>query len=184
MLLPLLLAPATAGTVEVQATVPVEVFLNGTSALRTSGPTSAQLLQIPAGEHRLVIYRGGTPHTLDITLESEGRVCVRVGSDLIESDAPAPATAPPLVLLRATTGERFRIVLDGRSLGILDADHPLSLSALAIGEHTLEIRSPDGLVVWVRGSLRLQAGDDLQIHIREGRMFEVFGRGDAWKPGG
>ena len=59
----------------------------------------------------------------------------------------------------------------------------MSLHGIPSGEHTLELRSSDLLVIWLRGTLYLQPGDDLNLQVSEGRMLEVFGRPGAWQPG-
>ena len=54
-----LLPIALGGTVEVQTTTPAEVFLDGVQILRTFGPSTTLLSDIPPGEQVFVVYRAG-----------------------------------------------------------------------------------------------------------------------------
>ena len=177
---------ALAGTVEVQTTTPAELHLNGVEILRTYGPSTALLSDIPPGEHVFVVYRSGEGSPIEVVVPEEGTARIRIGETTLETDQHSAAVEgpPPKVGLRSADGQKFIIIIDGHHLGTLSPETPMTLDMLPVGSHLLEVRSPDMLIVWIRGSLVLQPGDDLRLDISEGRMAEVFGRSEAWQPGG
>ncbi len=184
MLSLLTILTTTAGTIEVQATLPVEVHIDGAEVLQTSGPATVSLPGVAAGERHLVVHRGGHAESLTLTVPQDGVVVMRIGDDSITTDdqvqlerGPAPA-----VSLISADGNTFSIILDGQRVGTLSTASPLALEGLT-AHHTLEIRSADLQVIWTKGALELQPGDDLVLRVSQGRMPEVFGRADAWKPG-
>jgi len=176
---------ALAGTVEVQTTTAAEIHLNGVEILRTYGPSTALLSEIPTGEQVFVVYRAGEGSPIEVVVPEEGTARIRIGESSLETDQHAEVAEgpPPKVSLRSADGQAFTIIIDGHRLGALSPETPMALDMLPIGTHTLEVRSTDMLTVWLRGSLVLQPGDDLRLDISEGRMAEVFGRPEAWQPG-
>jgi hypothetical protein len=188
--LPLLLvatfgATAHAGTVVVQTTVATEVSLDGLPVVRTYGPGTVSLPDIPAGDQRFTVFRDGHGLPVTVAVPETGRVRLMVGQQEITTDTPPPPAAsegpPPVLELRGKAGQRFSVILDGERLAVLGPDRPLRLESVAAGAHTVEFRSPDNLTIWARGSLELRAGDDVALSIAEGRPVEAFGRTDAWQ---
>lgn len=181
---PVWLAAATAATVEVHTTVPIDVALDGRITSRAFGPSTIRLPDISAGEHELTIYRGGQPQAVSLALEADEVLNVYVSADDISTDAPAPDldALPPTVELISMDGARFQVQIGDRSL-VLEPDTPLQLDGLEPGTYPLVVRRGDGLVVWVRGNLTLQDGDTIRLQLAEGRMVEVFGRPAAWRSG-
>lgn len=188
-LLPLLVALAApvaqAGTVVVQTTVAVEVQLDGLPVLNTYGPGTVSLPDVPAGSRAFTVYRGGTGHPVEVQVPDVGRVRLMVGADEISTDTPPPvddsAGPPPVLELRGKKGQRFSVILDGKRVAVLGPDRPLRLEELGVGSHRLELRSPDNLTIWARGTVDLRLGDDLALSIAEGRPVEAFGRPEAWQ---
>jgi hypothetical protein len=176
---------ALGGTIEVQTTTPAQIHLNGVEILRAFGPSTTLLDGIPPGTQELVVYRDGDRSAIEIEVPDTGIARLRVGESLLETDAVArPLDGPaPIVALRSAAGRAFLVIIDGHRLGALTPDSPMLLDMLPVGEHSLELRSPDLLVVWLRGTLSLQPGDDLKLQVAEGRMLEIFGRAGAWQPG-
>ncbi len=176
---------ALGGTVEVQTTTAAEIHLDGVEILRTYGPATALLSDIPAGKQVFVIYRAGDGAPIEVEVPDDGIIRIRVGEHLLETDQVTRSTDGPApeVSLRSADGQEFIVIVDGRRLGTLSAETPMRLDGIPSGEHTLELRSSDLLVVWLRGTLHLQPGDDLNLQVSEGRMLEVFGRSGAWQPG-
>ncbi|MFT5686084.1 MAG: hypothetical protein ACI8RZ_007039 [Myxococcota bacterium] len=176
---------ALGGTVEVQTTTPTEIHLDGVEILRTYGPSTALLSDIPAGKQVFMVYRGGDGEPIEIEVPDTGMARIRVGETLLETDQIArPTDGPaPIVSLRSADGREFIVIIDGHRLGTLSPESPMLLDGIPLGEHTIELRSPDLLVIWLSGSLTLQPGDDLKLQVSEGRMLEVFGRPGAWQPG-
>ena len=183
-LFPLLLAQpaAFAGTVVFETTVATEVRWEQLRLLQTFGPATVAVPDLPEGTLNFQVYRDGVPVPIEARIPAEGRVRVLIGAKDVSTDSappPPPDGAAPRVQLQAAPGDHFAVVMDGKRLGGLDADHPMLLEALSVGAHQLEVRSPDLTLIWSRGTLELQPGDELVIRANEGRTFEVYGRAGA-----
>lgn len=182
------LGTASAGELVVQTTLAAEVVVDGLRVAQTYSAGTVTVTEIEPGERQVVVFRGGEPTALGLDMPEEGTVHLRIGETLLETDHPVsksqsdPNAAAPTVELRTTAGQSFRVIVNDQDVGALSPDRPLSLAELGAGSHSLQLRSPDRTVIWTRGTLDLQAGDRLVIHAREGRMVEVFGRPEAWKP--
>ena len=176
---------AHAGTVVVQTTVATEVSLDGLPVVRTYGPGTVSLPDIPAGEQRFTVFRDGRGLPVTVRVPESGRVRLMVGQQEVTTDTPPPAPAdagpPPVLELRGKAGQRFSVILDGERLAVLGPDRPLRLETLEAGPHRIEFRSPDNLTIWARGSLDLRPGDDVALSVAEGLPVEAFGRADAWQ---
>ena len=70
------------------------------------------------------------------------------------------------------------MVIDGKNRHHLS--DTLRLDSLTVGSHAVEIRSADNLLIWVRGTLNLAAGDTIGLYVEEGRMVVADGRNPAW----
>ncbi|MFT4974477.1 MAG: hypothetical protein ACI8S6_000360 [Myxococcota bacterium] len=182
----MLSAVAAAATVEIHTSLPIDVALDGHSAAQAFGPSTITLPDIAVGEHRLTIFRSGTPTSLPLELLEDTHVRLYVSAEEItigQPDAPQAVGVAPQVELRSSGGASFRVRIDDGQTQLLRPEQPLRLDDLTLGEHTVEIARADGLVIWVRGSLTVQPGDELVIQVAEGRMIEVFGRPGAWRSG-
>ena len=183
---PLVLALAvhTAGTVRVETTVATEVQLEGLPVVKTYGPGSVSLPDVEAGVHAFEVFRYGSSRSITVQVPAEGTVRLLIGEESVTTDTP-PQTqqgSSPVVRLEASSGQRFSIVVDGKRVALLHPGQPVLLESLGLGHHDLQIRSIDNLTVWSRGSLELMPDDDLRITVTEGRLPEVFGRPEAWRP--
>ena len=182
------LGTASAGELVVQTTLAAEVLVDGLRVAQTYSAGTVTVKEIAPGERQVMVFRGGEPASLTLDMPEEGTVRLRIGESLLETDHPVAKVpgdadaAAPTVELRATAGQSFRVIVDDEDMGALSSDRPLSLGDLGAGSHSLQLRSADRTVIWTRGTLDLQAGDQIVLHAREGRMLEVFGRPDAWKP--
>ena len=175
---------AHAGTVRVETTVATEVRMAGVPIVKTYSAGTVSLPDVAPGLHDFEVYRYGKARSISIEVPETGTVRLMVGEDTLSTDTPPPAesTTAPVVQLKATTGQRFSILVDGKRSALLHADRPLMFDHLGPGAHEIEVRSIDNLTVWTRGTLDLQPGDELQLVIAEGRLPEVFGRAEAWRP--
>lgn len=164
--------------------VPVDLFIDGRPAAKLyhSGTLT---LDLPDGPHGLTVYRGEGAEDLAIEVGPTPLV-VRVGSHLLEANegvatvVETDATTGSLVLRLVDSpgativwqGERHRIAADGS----------LRFEALAPGAYPIEARSADSTYIWMRGTLHVEAGDELVMALSEGRPPETFGRAEAWQP--
>jgi len=102
---------------------------------------------------------------------------------------PTPPTPPviqtvpaPVVQIRAAKDQRFSVIIGGQPVGVASHESPLTLTDLTPGSHPVELRTENNLIIWVRGTLHLESGEELVLSISEGRMVEVTGRTGAWRP--
>ncbi len=184
LLFPILMYfPSHAGTVRVETTIAAEVYMNGIPVMTTYGAGTVSIPDMPAGVHTLEVFRFGKPRNINISVPETGTVRLLIGEDTLTTDTPpADGATPPTVRLVATPGQQFSILVDGKRVAVLQADLPLALDHLGPGTHSLEVRSADNLTIWVRGTLDLEPGDDLRLTLTEGRLPELFGRAEAWRP--
>ena len=181
----LLAAVAYAGTVLVSTTVPVEVRLDQLPVVQTFGASDVTLPNVEPGRKVFTVYRDGKALPIEVMVpEGDTVVRIRVGADSLETDRPGAVAkeGEPTVELRAVSGQKFGVVLDGKRTAIVSSHQALKIETLGAGEHTLEVRTPDNLTVWLKGTLDLEKGDELVMTLQEGKMAEVFGRSQAWIP--
>jgi hypothetical protein len=180
----LFVAAAQAGTVLVSTTVPVEVRLDTVPVVQTFGASDVTLPNVEAGRKVFTVYRDGKAQPIEVMVPDEGTVRIRVGAESLDTDTPAANVkeGAPTLELRAVNGQKFGVVLDGKRTAVVSFHQALKLETLGIGEHTLEVRTPDNLTVWLKGTLDLEKGDEIVMTLEEGRMAEVFGRSQAWIP--
>ncbi len=185
-LLAALTSTATAGTLVVETTVAAEVRLGELKVAHTYGPGEVRVPDIEAGEHDFIVFRGGYAASVRIDVPDTGEVHLRISADGITGDLrdepePVEEGPPPKVEFRAVTGTGYTVILDGEPGGSFTVDEALVLDSLGPGNHSIEIRSLDKTTIWAKATLELRLGDNLVLHVREGRMPEVFGRAEAWK---
>lgn len=175
---------ASAGTVRVETTVATEVRMAGVPVVKTYSAGTVSLPDVEAGQHAFEVFRFGKARSITVDVPETGTVRLMVGEESLTTDTPPadPSANAPVVRLKATTGQRFSILVDGKRSALLHADRPLMFDHLPPGAHELEVRSIDNLTIWARGTLDLQPGDELELIVAEGRLPEVFGRAEAWRP--
>jgi len=181
-LFPLLTASALAGTVRLQTDGPVVVEHGGVVIARADGDGEMALGEFPGGKTTLRFTRSDEPTiSATISLPDARPTTIQVSTTGIFVDGK-PVTesnlAAPVVTFRAEKDQSFSVVIDGTSRHTLS--ETLRLDSLSVGAHSVEIRSPDNLVIWVRGTLNLTAGDTIGLHVEEGRMMVADGRDPAW----
>jgi hypothetical protein len=85
------------------------------------------------------------------------------------------------VLVKATTGQNFTVVVDGEPHALVGGETDLVLSEMSAGVHSVEIRSADRLTVWGHGALHLIDGETVVLTLEEGRSVQVRGREGVWR---
>lgn len=179
----MLLAQVLAGELVVETEVPIDLTIDGRPSAKLYG-ASTLTLELPDGEHVLYVYRGEGKETLKVLI-GEQTTRVRVGSSLLEASA-----SPPKAPTDATTGQVEVRMVNGPGATIIwdGARHPVSrdgtlrLPDLAPGQYTIEARSADMTYVWLRGTVTVEAGDEVVLALSEGRPAECYGRPEAWQP--
>ena len=174
-----LLAPALAGDIVVQTSVPAEIQLGGQPLLQTWGPATLRVTDIDPGLASIRVVRGEQTQDIDVMVPDEGAATLVVGQGA-PSTHPTAAPAPgPSVELRATAGQKFSVIVDGKRTTVVRSQHPVRLEGITAGPHTLELRTVDLTVVWAKANLDLVADDQVVITGQEGYAPEVKGREGA-----
>ncbi|NOY24839.1 MAG: hypothetical protein GXP62_03110 [Oligoflexia bacterium] len=175
--------PAWAGDLIVQADVPAKLSLGTTPLLSTWGTSALRVTGVDPGVASLRVVRGQRTDLIDVVVPESGAVLLHITDGELSTQPqanldsqPQPA---PVVELRAATGQRFGIVLDGARLGVVGAHYPLRLQGVAPGPHALELRSADLTVIWTRADLDLQPNDVVIITGQEGYAPLVSARPEA-----
>ncbi len=173
-----------AGELVVESELAVDLFVDGRPAAKLYGPGILHL-EFPDGEHDLTVYRGNGGEQLPVTLGAEPTL-VRIGSTLLEASA-APLVEKEAdastgsVQMRLVQGPPVTLIWEGERHPI-PRDGTLTFADLEPGEYRIEARSADLTYVWMRGTVHVQAGDEVVLALSEGRPTECFGRPEAWQP--
>ena len=173
---------ALAGPVRLQTDGPVVVERGGVVIARADGDGEMALGEFPSGPTVLRFTRPDEPTiTATIPVADARPTTIQVSKTAIFVDGvvvTALELAAPVVIFRAEKNQAFSVVIDDRTRHTLSGT--LRLDSLAVGPHSVEIRSPDNLLIWVRGTLNLSAGDTIGLYVEEGRMMVADGRDPAW----
>ena len=181
----LFLSTATAaGTVHFETDTAASVTHGGVTIARATGPGMLTLGDFPAGATHLKVQpENGSAIRVSLTLPEIEEVHVKLNKNRVTSstgNARTDKLPAPTLGFRTEPGESFTVVIDGsRTHALTDS---LVVDSLRPGRHTVEIRSADRLVVWVRGTVDLMAGDAIVLGISEGRMAVADGLHTAWTP--
>jgi hypothetical protein len=179
-----LLALCFAGDVVVDAEVPVEILVDGAPRAQTYGPAQV-VLPVEAGERTLRVYVAGKPREIRLEVPQDGTTRVAVGRTGLSAERVAsedPADEAP-VELRLVGDESLRVFLGEDRLSLAPGQqHRVDL---ARGEHPLQLRSADGLIVFATGTLDVRGTGPVVVQLSEGRAPEVIGdRTGSWRPAG
>ena len=179
------LGTALAGTVVIDAKVPVDLKQGGRSVLQTWGPVVASLPDIDAGPQVYEIVRGDKSVTTTVDVPPTGSVTLTIeAARAVSMPSGDPPPDAPKVDLHAEPGFRFALVLDGQRAFAFGSDQAVRLERLAVGEHRLELRTADLVTIYNRGTLEVRPGDQLTLLVAQGRALDVLGRDGAWTAGG
>jgi hypothetical protein len=175
-------ADAVAVPVQLQTDGPLVVEHGGVVIARADGDGEMALGEFPGGPTALHFTRPDEPTIAAmVPLPDDRPSTIQVSSTAIFVDGvkvKEMELASPVVTFRAENDQTFSIVIDGTNRHRLS--DILRLDSLTVGPHSVEIRSADNLLIWVRGTLNLAAGDTVGLHVEEGRMVVADGRNPAW----
>jgi len=177
---------AFAGPVRLQTDGPLIVEHGGVVIARADGDGELSLGEFPSGPTSLRFTRPDEPTiSATIPVANARPTTIQVSKTAIFVDG-VPVTesdlASPVVTFRAEKGRVFSVVIDDTTRHALS--DTLRLDSLTVGPHSVEIRSADNLLIWVRGTLNLSAGDTVGLYVEEGRMVVADGRDPAWSAHG
>ena len=173
---------ALAGPVRLQTDGPLVVEHGGVVIARADGDGEMSLGAFPSGPTALRFTRPDEPtFSATIPVADARPTTIQVSKTAIFVDG-VPVTelemASPVVTFQAEKDQVFSVIIDGKSRHTLS--DTLRLDSLSVGSHSVEIRSSDNLLIWVRGTLNLSAGDTVGLYVEEGRMVVADGRDPAW----
>lgn len=175
--------PATdgVGTLVIEAAVPVEVAVDGRPTVQMFRPSTVHI-PTRVGSRKVTLFLNGRPNALLIDVPDAGTAQIVVGKTGITTrSAPPPdAAANAPVELRVVGDEGLRLVLDEQRYRL----SPGQTQALELtrGDHTIEVRSGDGLALYARGDLLVHGTGPVVVQLSAGRAPEVVGRTGSWQP--
>lgn len=180
----LLGSPALAGDLLVEAAVPADLQLGNTLLTRTWGDTRLRVAELEPGLAQVRVVRGERTDLIDVLIPDEGAARLTITADSLSTEPVEDDPAWPVLELRASTGQRFGVVLDGHRLGVVGHRYPVRVEGIASGSHHLELRTEDLTVIWARGDLDLAEDDLLIVTGIEGYAPLVSGREGAFRLAG
>lgn len=172
---------SVAGTIVVDAEVPVEVALDSRPVAQVFTASSVHL-PAEAGSHKVTVMVNGRPTHLKVDVPEDGYAHVVVGRTGIttrSSEAPT-ANENASVDLRVVGDEALRLTLDGTRHVLSPGDN--QVLELTRGDHTLELRSGDGLAIYANGDLHVKGTGPVVVQLSAGRAPEVVGATGSWRP--
>lgn len=180
----MLLSVALAGDLVVDAKVPVAVSVDGPQVAELYQPA---LLRLPLddGPHKITLLVAGNPSVHELVIGDTPVVLLvgRSGTTVGASDAePPPVLAGGDVPVRFRTASRDRLLLQVGGQRVVVAPGIGLTLPLALGEHDMTVRSPDGTSIYARGILVVSGAGDLVVQLSEGKMPETSGSGLSFDP--
>jgi hypothetical protein len=165
---------AVAGTLVIEATVPVDVVRGD----------SQQLVHLFVPGRAVVtiqVWVDGSPHDVTIVVPHDGESTLIVGETGITTDTPPrPKGEVGPVEFRVAGSTEVLLVVDDRKLR-LGPNDVLRLD-LSDGSHTISLRDASGTVVWAKGMLDVRQPRGVVVQMAEGRLPEVMGDGGRFVP--
>lgn len=169
------------GTLVVDAAIPVEVAVDGRPVAQIF---QASVVHIPVriGSRKVTLLLNGAPTRLLVDVADEGESQIIVGKTGITTRQAAPTDAADEapVELRIVGDEGLRLTLDNQRYRLSPGDS--QTLELTRGDHTVEIRSGDGLALYARGDLLVHGTGPVVVQLSAGRAPEVIGRTGSWQP--
>jgi len=180
----LFIAAANAGTLVLETDGPVNVQFGETTIARASEPGSLNIGELPEGPITLRLVRSGKA-TIDteVNVPRTGTTTLKLAGDTLHVAgklAPVRQLNDPVLVIKPAHEQRFTVVINGQDRRLVSKE--TVLDDLEAGTHTVEFRSEDQTLVWVRGTLELTPGAAVSLFIEEGRMVTAGGTPNAWNP--
>jgi len=174
----LLLAPlAFAGTVVIDARVPVEVWIAGGLIGEIASPAELHVT-VPAGDLELTLVVGGKPQIETVQVPESGKALLIVGRTGVTTghiDAVATSEAASSMVEFRSSAREDMILVVGKDRVTLSPGATRRID-LARGTTALSLRDSSGTVVWAHGTLDVK-GDGLVVQVADGRLPEISGAG-------
>lgn len=166
---------ALAGSVVIDAAVPVDVFVD-TEALARLYVPGVVTLPLPEGERRLKLWVDGLLHEVTVTVPEVGLTTVIVGKNGITTGAPNAADVPvgPIEFRVAGKAE-VMFTLDSQRYHLAPGE-VLKLD-LTEGSHPMSVRDASGTQIWAKGQLVVKEPRGVIVQFSDARGPEVVGTG-------
>lgn len=173
--------PVAAGELVVDATVPVEVSIDGVKAAIALTPAYLRFDLAP-GTHTVLLWINGQPHEHELELAADDSVVMVAGKTGFTSSAGPPGAevgSPATIEIRSTGTEPLRVDIAG-DRHLVDSGAVVQIAA-KVGSHPFALRNGSGTIIWAQGTLVV--GSDTVVQVSGGSMPEVLGQGSAFRPG-
>lgn len=173
---------ALAGSVVIDAAVPIDVFVN-TEALARLYVPGIVTLPLDDGPRKLQIWVDGNPHEVSIDVPVVGVTTVMVGKNGITTAAPnAPDVPVGPVEFRVAGRAEVMFTLDDQRHHLAPGE--VLKVELTEGNHMISVRDASGTQIWAKGLLTVKEPRGVIVQLSEGRMPEVAGTGGRFVPDG
>jgi hypothetical protein len=174
----LIMSVALAAEIVVDAKVPVTLRVDGAVAAELRLPGSVRV-EVPSGDHRVVLVAGTEEHTWAVTLVDGVPVHLMAGRGGVSMSLPDGREPPVAAGLSRPVA--LMVFIDRQRL--LVEPGPGRLVPVPVGQHEVSVRSADGAEVYARGVLRVDGGPGLMVQLAEGRLPETNGPGVSFVAG-
>lgn len=175
-----LLSLALSAEIVLDAKVSTRLSVDGVAVAELFRPGLLHV-EIPAGDHEVIVVADGHTSTFRASIRDDSPLIVfagRTGITLGEAPSVAPtAVAPGPWTVRFRVGGRERLLVSVDNQRIVVSPGEGSVLTVTGGDHRLSVRSSDGTMVYARGMLRVNGGDNLTVQIGEGALPETSGSG-------
>jgi hypothetical protein len=181
----LIMSVALAAEIVVDAKVPVTLRVDGAVAAELRLPGSVRV-EVPSGDHRVVLVAGTEEHTWAVTLVDGVPVHLMAGRGGVSMSLPdgrEPPVAAGLSDVRFVVSGPVALMVFIDRQRLLVEPGPGRLVPVPVGQHEVSVRSADGAEVYARGVLRVDGGPGLMVQLAEGRLPETNGPGVSFVAG-
>ncbi len=177
ILLTILTPIALAGILRVETTLPAEVAVDDVKVATVMVPSSLHF-NLADGQHKVSIWVEGTRTNYDLVLSKESAVTIVAGQGGVSVDMTQPAPtngsgSTRQLQVRSTSNIEITVIIDGERMTLPPAGQ--REIDLAIGLHTIQVRSAEGTVIWAQDTLQIEPGEPAILQVTDGVAPELFG---------
>ena len=166
---------AMAGSMVVDAAVPVDVFVDS-EALARLYVAGIVTLPLPEGERHVQLWVDGDPREMTVFVPAVGLTTVVVGKNGITTAAPNAADVPVgPVEFRVAGKAPVMFTIDGQRYNLAAGD-TVKLD-LTEGNHAMTVRDASGTQIWAKGQLVIKDPRGVIVQFSDARGPEVVGTG-------
>ena len=173
---------ALAGSVVIDASVPVDVFADKDALARLYVP-GIVTLPLPQGERHLKLWVDGLPHEVTVNVPDVGSTTVIIAKNGITTGAPNAADVPVGPVEFRVAGKAEVMFTIGTQRYHLAPGEVLKLDLIE-GSHAMSVRDASGTQIWAKGQLVIKEPRGVIVQFSDARGPEVVGAGGRFASDG